>query len=166
LKDLNEKGFSPLDYRYLILTSHYRGQLLFTEDTLKNAKNSYERLKNILSNLEDDGKTNEKYIDEFSRAINDDLDMPKALQILWNLIRDKKAEGKYQTIRKMDEVFGLKLFEKEEMHVPEEVSKLKEEREKARKNKDWKKADELREKIIKLGYYIDDTEKGGKIKKL
>ena len=166
LKDLNEKGFSHLDYRYLILTSHYRGQLLFTEDTLKNAKNSYERLKNILSNLEDDGKTNEKYIDEFSRAINDDLDMPKALQILWNLIRDKKAEGKYQTIRKMDEVFGLKLFEKEEMHVPEEVSKLKEEREKARKNKDWKKADELREKIKKLGYYIDDTEKGGKIKKL
>lgn len=166
LEDLKKKGFSSMDYRYLVLASHYRGQLLFMDDTLINAKNSYERLKNILSNLEDDGKTNEKSLEEFKKAINDDLDMPKALQVLWKLLRDPKADGKYQTIKKMDEVFGLRLLEKEKMEIPGEVLKLKEEREKARKEKNWKKADELREKIKKLGYYVDDAENGGKVKKL
>ena len=165
LKDLKEKGFSALDYRYLVLTSHYRGQLLFTEETLAAAKNSYSRLKNILSNLEDDGKINEKYLKEFEKAINDGLDMPKALQILWKLIREEKAEGKYQTIKKMDEVFGLKLFDKKGIDVPEGVLKLLKEREEARKKKDFKLSDNIRNKIKIKGYYIDDTAEGQKVRK-
>jgi cysteinyl-tRNA synthetase len=72
LSDLEIQGFNPLDYRYFILTGHYRKQMNFTDENLKNAKNSYERLKNILSKIKDDGKTNEKYLSKFEKAINND----------------------------------------------------------------------------------------------
>jgi len=166
LKDLKEKGFSPLDYRYLVLTSHYRGQLLFTEETLEAAKNTYQRLKNIILELKDDGKINEKYLKEFEDAINDDFDTPKALAVLWKLVRDQKADGKYQTIVKMDKVFGLDLLKKEEIKIPKEIQLLLEKRQETRKKKDWKLADELRDKIKKLGYTVDDTINGPKLKKL
>jgi cysteinyl-tRNA synthetase len=166
LKDLKEKGYSALDYRYLLLTSHYRSPLLFSFENLESAKNSLDRLKNIIQELEDDGKENKTYLEEFGKAINDDLDMPKALQVLWKLVRDEKALGKLGTIKKMDEVFGLSLLEKEKIEIPEEIKKLAEEREKVRKNKDWKKSDEIREKIKKKGFLIDDTDSGYKIRKV
>ena len=166
VSQLEELRYKPLEFRYLCLTSHYRTQLDFSLDILKNAQNSYERLKNILAEIKDDKKTNKTYLEEFEQAINDDLDMPKALTVLWKLIRDEKAEGKLGSIKEMDKVLGLKLLEKETIKVPVEIKKMADEREKSRKNKDWKKSDELREKIKKLGYYIDDTDKGGKIKKL
>ena len=164
LRNIIEKKFSPLALRYLFLATHYRQPLDFTWMNLENSQNSYERAKNIIAELKDDEKENEKYLKEFEKAINNDLDMPKALQVLWELLRDGKAEGKIKTIEKMDSVFGLKLLEKEKIEVSEEVLKLVEERENARKNKDWKKADELREKIKKHGFLIDDTNEGVRIK--
>lgn len=92
--------------------------------------------------------------------------MPKAVSILWNLLRDKNAKGKIRTIKDMDKIFSLDLLKKEEIKVSLEIKKLIEEREKARKNKDWKKADELRTKIRELGWYIDDTNEGPKLKKI
>ena len=165
LFELEERGFNPLDYRYFILTGHYRKQLNFTEENLQNAKNSYERLKNICKEVKDDKKINKKYIEEFEKAINDDLDIPKALQVLWELVRDEKAIGKFQTIKKMDEVFGLRLLEKEKIEIPPEIKKLIEQRKELRKKKDWKKADEIRKKINELGFKIDDTEKGVLVRK-
>jgi cysteinyl-tRNA synthetase len=165
LSNLEEKKFSPLDYRYLTLTSHYRSALLFTWENLENAKNSYERLKNIISGIKDDKKENKTYLEEFEKAINDDLDMPNALQILWKLVRDEKANGKLQTIKKMDEVFGLKLLEKEKQDIPKEIKELAKKREQARKEKNWKLSDELRDKINKAGYSIEDTSEGMKILK-
>jgi cysteinyl-tRNA synthetase len=97
--------------------------------------------------------------------MDDDLNTPKALAVLWELVRDEKAEGKYRTIQKMDEVFGLKLFEKDEIEIPQEVKKLAEERFNARKNKDWKKSDELREKIKALGFVVNDSSEGYEVKK-
>jgi cysteinyl-tRNA synthetase len=166
LKDLQEKGFLPLHYRYLCTTTHYRSPLLFSTENLESAKNSYERLKNIIASLKDDKKINEEYLKKFEEAINDDLDMPKALQALWELLRDEKAKGKLQAVKKMDEVFGLKLLEKEKIDVPSEIQKLVDEREKARKEKDWKKSDMLREKVKKSGFWINDTQEGPKITKL
>jgi cysteinyl-tRNA synthetase len=166
LSELEEKGYKPLEFRYFCLGGHYRKNLNFTLENLDNAKNSYGRLKNITLELKEDKKINKEYIEEFENAINDDLDMPKALQVLWKLVRDDKAEGKYQTIKKMDEVFGLKLLEKEKIEIPAEVKKLAEERETARKNKEWKKSDELRDKINKLGFVINDTPNGWEIKRL
>ncbi|MEM4703341.1 MAG: cysteine--tRNA ligase [Candidatus Pacearchaeota archaeon] len=165
LKDLEEKGFQPLVYRYFVLTAHYRKPLNFSLEILKNTKKSYERLKNIVSELKDDKKENKKYLKEFKEAINDDLDTPKALQILWNLVRDKTAEGKLRTIEKIDKIFALDLLKKQYIEIPKEVQKLVEERERARKRKDWKLADDLREKIKNKGFTIDDTPEGPKIKR-
>lgn len=172
ISDLEEKGFNPLVYRYFCLTTHYRKQLIFSMENLESAKNSYERLKNIILDLEDDTlkgtskKINDVYLKKFNEAINNDLDMPNALQVLWKLVRDEKAVGKFNTIKKIDEVFGLKLLEKEKVKVPFEVKKLIVERGKARKEKDWKKADALRKVIRKEGFEISDTEKGWEVKEI
>ena len=166
ISELQEKGFSPLVYRYFVLTAHYKSQLNFDLEALENAQNSYERLKNIISEIKDDKKINKPYLAKFENAINNDLDMPRALAILWELLRDKKALGKINTIKKMDEVFGLDLLKKEKLQIPEEILKMVGEREKARKQKNFKLADELREKIKKQGWQIDDIEEGYKIRKL
>ena len=165
LQNIKEKGFSPLDYRYLVLTTHYREQLQFSIENLTSAKKAYQRLKNICSELKDDKKTNKKYLEEFTKALEEDINTPKALQVLWKLIRDEKTDGKYQTIKKIDEVLGLDLLKKEKITIPKEIKKLVEERESARKSKDWKKADELRIKINALGYQIDDSSNGAMVKK-
>jgi len=165
ISELEKMGFVPLAFRYLCLTAHYRSQLDFSLDNLSNAQNAYNRIKRIISELKNDGKINEFYLMKFEKAINYDLDMPKALSIAWNLLRDEKAEGKYKTLVKMDGIFGLSLFKKEEIIISEEIKLLVEEREKARKEKNWKKADEIRRKINELGWQIDDTKEGPKIRK-
>ena len=133
---------------------------------MNNSQTAYERLKNIIFLIKDDGKINSEYIEEFQKALEDDINTPKALQVLWGLVRDNKADGKYRTIQKMDEIFGLDLLKREKVHVPEEVRDIVEEREKARKMKDWKKADILREKITKFGFQVNDTPDGWEIKKI
>ena len=165
ISELEKKGFNPLAYRYFCLTAHYRKQLIFSMENLESSKISYQRLKNIISELKESGQINRKYLKEFERVVNDDLDMPKAMQVLWKLVRDEKAKGKLKTIKKMDEVFGLNLLEKEEIKIPDKVKELAKKREDARKKKDWKKSDELREKIKKIGYVVNDTDKGSVIKK-
>ena len=166
LSELEEKGFKPLAFRYLLLTAHYRTPLNFSLQSLQEAQNGYERLKNIVGELNDDKKTNKKYLNEFETAINNDLDMPNALSISWKLIRDKNAQGKINTIKEMDKVLGLDLLKKEEIKIPKNIQDLIAEREKARKNKDFKKSDELRAKIKSLGYAIEDTAEGPKAKKI
>ena len=166
ISDLEKMGFSPLAYRYLCFTAHYKSPLDFSIENLENAKNSYERLKNIISNIKNDGQKNEKYLEDFKKAANDDLDMPKAMAVLWNLVRDNKAKGKLNAIKEMDKVLGLGLLEKEKIKILPKIKKLAQEREKARKNKDWQKADELRKEIEKSGYKIEDTEKGPIFKKI
>lgn len=166
ISELQEQGFKPLDYRYLTLTAHYRTQLDFSVENLKNAQNSYQRLKNLCENLEDDGHQNLNYLQKFKDAINDDLNIPLALQITWKLLRDKKAPGKWRTIKKMDEVLALNLLIKEHIKIPQEVQELADKREQARKNKDWNLADKLRNEISKLGFQISDTENGPVLKKL
>ncbi len=165
ISELEEKGFKPLEYRYLVLGTHYRKPLNFSLEELTSAKNSYQRLKNIVSEIKDDKKTNKGYLDEFKKAIDNDLNIPQALQVLWKLVRDEKAQGKIQVIKKIDEVLGLDLLKKEKISIPKQVSVLVKQREQARKNKDFKKSDELRNKIKKLGYGVDDTEKGPIVKK-
>jgi len=165
ISELEEKGFPASSYRYFALTAHYRTQLNFSLESLENAKNSYERIKNIASEIKDDGKINENYLKQFEKAINNDLDMPSALAVLWNLVRDDKATGKYKTIEKMDSVLGLDLFKKEIIDIPREIQQLAEQREKARKEKNWKEADRLRDEINKKGFIIEDSSGGIKIKK-
>src|SRR3989344_5816224 len=129
IKDILKK-YSPETIRYVFLSTHYRKPLDFSDKILENAKLSCERLKNICREIDDDGKINEKYLEEFEKAMDDDFNFSKALQVLWKIVRDEKAEGKYQTIKKIDEVFGLNLLEKEKIQISKEIQKIVEEREK------------------------------------
>ncbi len=166
ISELEEKGFMPLAYRYLCLTAHYRTQLDFSLENLENAKNSYGRLNNIISGLKDDSKLNKAYLKKFEAAINNDLNMPQALAVLWDLLRDSKANGKVKTIEQMDNVLGLDLLKKETAALPADVKVLLGKREEAREAKNFKLADELRNKIKELGFIVEDTSSGPKCKKL
>lgn len=163
ISDLEKMNYRPLSYRYLVLTAHYRTQLNFSLEILDGAQNSYIRLKTIINELTDDGRTNEKYLNEFKEAINDDLDMPKALSVLWQLLRDKDALGKAGTIKEMDEVLSLDLMKKEKVEVSPEVKKLIDEREEARAEKNWARADEIRKILEKQGIILEDGPNGVKI---
>ncbi len=165
ISELEEQNINPLAFRYLALTTHYRKQLDFSIKKLESAQTSYKRLKAQVLNLKDDEKTNKKYLNEFTKAINDDLNIPKAIQVLRKLLNDKKAKGKLETIRQIDKVLSLNLTIKEHKKIPKQITELAEQRQKARKNKNFAKSDELREKINKLGYTIDDTPQGPIIKK-
>ena len=166
ISELEKKGFDALSFRYLALTTHYKKPLDFSLNNLESAQTSYKRLKNIISEMKDDERKDEIYLKKFEEAINDDLNMPEALQVLWKLVRDKKAKGKIKTIKKIDEVFGLGLLKREKVNIPAEVIKLVKERESARKKKDFNKADELRKKIQGMGYSVDDTDKGSVVRKI
>ncbi len=166
ISELEKKSYDSLDYRYFCFTAHYRTQLEFSYKSLDAAKNAYERLKNLIAEIKDDKKINKKYLEEFEKAIDDDLDMPKALSILWKLVRDKKAEGKIQTIKKMDKIFALDLLRKEKIKIPDKIKKLVKEREAARKKKNFKLSDKIRKQIREEGYIVEDTNKGSKIKKI
>jgi len=165
IKDLL-KDYSGLIIRFFVLSNHYRMPIDFSKMALEGAKNSYERLKNIISEIKDDGKENERYLKDFEKAINDDLNIPKALAVLWELIRDEKAEGKMKTIEKMDSVFGLDLLKKEKIHIPEEIKKIAQEREKVRKEKNWKESDRMREELKKYGWEVLDKKEGYDLKRI
>ncbi len=198
LKDLEKKGYSPIELRYFYLTKNYRQRFNFSFEGMEASKNALERLKNIISELKDDKKENKKYLEEFEKAMNDDLNTPKALQVLWKLVRDENAKGKINTIKKIDGVLGLDLLKKEKVisinfseniklgdkvnvkvhskkkkfiefigfKPTEELIQFVNERELARAKKDFKTADKIREKIKKLGYALDDTTEGVKVKKI
>ncbi|MAG50847.1 cysteine--tRNA ligase [archaeon] len=164
ISELEEKEFRPLSYKYFTFTAHYRSPLNFDLKALESAQNSHKRLKNIISEIKDDNKLNKTYLKKFENAINNDLDMPSAISILWQLVRDKKAQGKVKTIKEMDKVFGLDLLKKERSKISDNIKNLIKEREDARKVKDFKKADKIRDKLREQGIILEDTKEGVKWK--
>ncbi len=138
----------------------------FSKNSLDDSKNSYERINNIISELKDDGKTNEKYIAEFEKAVNDDLNTPQALAVLWRLLRDKKAGGKITVIRKMDEVLGLDLGKTKKTEIPDEIKKTVDRREQMRKEKKWQEADKIRQELEKMGWMVKDNNIGTEVMKI
>jgi len=166
LKDLKKEFFSPLDFRYLCLTAHYRTKLNFNWSGLKSAKNSLNKLYERIRDFKDKGEISDEFKAKFIEALNNDLNMPKALTIVWELLKsDLNDSDKKATLIDFDKVLGLNLNKVEEINVPEEILKLVKEREDARTNKDWQRADLLRKEIMKLGFEVEDTEKGSKITK-
>ncbi|MBL7100445.1 MAG: cysteine--tRNA ligase [Nanoarchaeota archaeon] len=176
ISELEEKKFEPLSYRYFCLTVHYHKPLSFSLEALKGAQNSFHNLKNkILELLEEKDKTKtkiaklKKYGEEFHKEINNDLNMPKALAVLWTMLKDKNvnSKDKYKLILEFDKIFGLNLekLKKEEEKTSKDIKKLVEEREKARKKKDWKKADKIRDQLKEKGIILEDTPEGVRWKK-
>ena len=165
ISQLEKRGIDALAYRYFCLTASYRKPLTWSEDAIRGALNSYRKLRNVCLGLVDDGKLNEKYLARFQERVDDDLDMPGALAVAWELVRDGEAEGKVLSVKKMDEIFGLGLFDKVKVEVPEEVLKLCEEREAARGGKDWERSDELRDLILEKGFVVRDGGDGFVVEK-
>ncbi len=170
LQTLIDKNYSPLHYRYFCLNTHYRKPLTFSYEALDSAKNSYERLKENILNLKENPfskKVKNNYEKRFISSINDDLNIPRALAVIWNVIKDKKLGNKEKLtlILNFDKVLGLKLDSIEQDKIPQNIIKLAEKRLLARKTKDWKLSDSIRDEINKEGYLIEDTENGFRIKK-
>ncbi|MDD5032151.1 MAG: cysteine--tRNA ligase [Patescibacteria group bacterium] len=166
---LIKKGIDPLVYRFAVLQTHYRKPMEYSEKAIESSKNGLEHLYNQAREL---GFRNKdlgiKNIDlrfkiKFLKAINDDLNIPKALAVAQELLKsDLPNQKKLSTILDFDKVLGLNLGKKEEK-IPAEVEELKKQRETARKEKNWKESDKLREKIEKLGYIVEDTQDGSRV---
>lgn len=169
LRDLIEKGINPLSFRLWLLTANYRTRTNFTWETLEGTDTALRKLHNAYIELgESIGKVNKEYQEKFKNYINDDLDTPKALALLWDLVKDTSItnEDKKATMLDFDKVLGLSFDKIREEKIPEEVKGLQLERETARSSKDFLKSDELRNKINSLGYEVKDTEDGSVVSKL
>ncbi len=168
LKEVLEKGFNPLAYRYLVLTSHYRSKLNFTFDSLQAAQNALNNLYAEISTYDPAQGEVIEFEEKFLEAVNSDLDMPQAIAILHDLIKSEQpSSAKLATLIKFDEVLGLKIKEVWEAAkvIPETVRELVDQREAARKEKDFIRSDELRRAIESNGYIVEDTLDGFRIKK-
>ena len=173
LRDLISKNYNPLEFRYFCLTAHYRKQLSFTWENLDAASNAFKHLKNKASEIKNEKSSKgeeliKDYKEDFRNAINDDLDMPKAISLLWKTIESKElgSKEKLELIKEYDRIFGLNLLKEERLSIPDSVRVIAEEREKARKSKNFRKSDELRETLKSIGWGVDDTAEGPKIRKL
>lgn len=174
IDDLEAKGIEPLAYRYLCFTSHYRNKLNFTWEAIDSAQKSLHRLRNLTKSQKDgnediDEKVLKKYELEFLDAINDDLNMPLAISIAWEVAKqEKKSNRYYELLMKFDKVLSLNLNDvtENDVIVPEEIVRLLEDRKKARENKNYELSDELRDKIKEKGYAVKDTKNGQEIEKI
>ena len=171
LQTLIDKGYDPAEYRYYLLGAHYKKQLAFTLEALDGAKSAMKRLATKIGELKESeapvSKPNSVLLNEFHEAINDDLNTPRALAVLWKVVdsEDLRPGEKLPLINEFDRVLGLGLSEIETEVIPEEVEELANQRDQARRGKDWKKADELRKLISKKGYEVLDERDGYKIRK-
>lgn len=167
LTEVKEKGFNPLALRYLFLQAHYRSKQNFTWEALEAAQNGFKNLQNQIRQLgKDDGEISTEYKNKFTEAISDDFNFPQGLAVIHELLKSGLSEAdKLTTILDFDRVLGLKFTEASGEGIPEEVLTLAQQREEARKNKNWEEADLLRNEMFELGYDVDDTASGFAIKK-
>ena len=173
LKDLEEKGYEPLVYRMFNFTSSYRAQINFTFEAMEAAKVALNRLregylKHSEGNEEISDEEIKNYEKRFLDAINDDLNMPVAMSIVWEIVRNpKKSKKLKELLLKLDEVLGLDLkkYKKEENILPDDVIKLVNDRNEARLNKNWAESDRIRDILIEKGYTVKDSKTGTIVEK-
>jgi cysteinyl-tRNA synthetase len=167
LQTLIDQGYDPLAYRFFCLNAHYRSKLSFTWESMNAAVTALDRLRAMSHAWDGPGAVDPGYQERFLAEINDDLNMPRALAIVWDLVRsDLPGSTKKATLWEFDQVLGLRLAEwqpPEEM-VPDEIMHLVEQRQRARAEKNWGQADALREQIRAAGYEIDDTPQGTRVR--
>jgi cysteinyl-tRNA synthetase len=169
LKTLEEKGFSPADYRYFLLQTNYRSLANFTWEGLEAAQNALKKLKNAYLGLgTDTGTVSAFYKQQFTEGLEDNLNTPKALAVVWELVNDKEAllADKHATLLEFDKVLGLGMDTWMKDEIPTDVLELAQERNKARLSKEWAKSDELRDKIKALGYEIKDLGEEFEVRKI
>ena len=159
-----QEGYDALDYRYFCLQSHYRKELAFDWEGMKAARTGLRRLKEKVLNLGDElGTARGKYLKRFEEVVSDDLNVAQGLAIAWELMDDESVSDadKLATIKKMDTVLGLKLDEPTTFELPPQITQWILERNEAREQKDWAKADEIRDKIEASGKWMVKDGPGG-----
>jgi len=185
LKDLEAKGFSPRAIRYLFISAQYRTPMNFTEENLKAAETTVKNLIDFLDRIESiedrdkyndeiDEKINE-VVKKFEESLDDDLNTPEALSAIFDLMNfvnkaideedysKENLENTYKTFMRFDKVLGI--LEHEKIEITEELKELLDKREEARKEKDFKKADEIRDELKNKGYEIEDSPSGPRLKR-
>lgn len=170
ISQLKENGVEALAYKLFCYSSHYRNKLNFTWDGAKASQVALNRLrKAYLLHLEGTEEIDDNYLSEieekFHKAINDDINMPEAMGIVWDLLKNEKKSIKIANlILKFDEVLGLdiansKKYLQKDIEIPEEIIALAEKRKEAKTNKNFEEADRIRNEIIEKGYNIKDLPK-------
>ena len=166
LKDLQDKGCSAMDFRYLTYLTHYRTYMNFTWDSLKAARTAYLKILDYMSQIPDSNEVSNKYEGKFMEALEADLNMPRAIAVVWELIRSVEPDSrKMGTLKLMDNVLGLNLFENSRaiLDVPDDIVVMSRERDKLRAQRKYLLADQIRIKLEKMGYMIEDGEKRARV---
>ena len=175
LADLEKKGVSPSAYRYWLLTAHYRSPVAFSLNAVHGAGVALQRIVSAIVEASSGGRPVKRIMKKFTEYMSDDLDTPRAIALIWEVLKDEKISprDKRATIFEFDTVLGLDLKglvknTKKMAHVvvPKNIQQLLREREDARTAKDWATADKLRDAIHTLGYEIKDTSEGSQIIKI
>lgn len=173
LDELQEKGIEPIAYKLFCFSSHYRNKLNFTFEGAKASQISLNRLRQGYQNHKNGNQDIEssvisEYEERFHRAINDDLNMPAAMGIVWEVVRyETKSPKLAELLLKFDEVLGLEINQIPENNreLPDEIIKLIEQRNIARENKNWEESDRIRDELQNRGYSVKDTKNGTEVVK-
>ncbi|HUC89031.1 MAG TPA: cysteine--tRNA ligase [Candidatus Paceibacterota bacterium] len=162
------KNINPLIYRFATFSVHYRKQMEWNDDVLESAKNGFNNLSSKIESLgKKKGSINNEWKENFILAINDDLNMPQAMAVLNEMLKSEISnEDKLATILDFDKVLGLELKKIKPIKIPNNIKDLLNQRDEAKKNKNWQESDKLRKQIEELGYEINDTKDGQQIRKI
>ena len=172
LEDIIKKGYEPLVYRLFNFSCHYKGKLNFTWEGIDSASIALNRLrdgyqKHLTGTAEVSDDVIAEIENKFHQAINDDLNMPLAMSAVWEAVKYQEKSPKIaKLLEKFDTVLGLKITEKKEEEIPQEILELVEKRKIARQSKNWEESDRLRDLIKEKGYDIKDTKEGVNISAL
>ncbi len=177
ITQLEEKGIEALAYKLFCYTAHYRTKLNFTfegamasQKALNRLRESY--IKHLGGNEDIDETIIEEYKQKFLEAVNDDLNLPLAMGIVWEIARNEKKSKKFaEVLLDFDRILGLDLknsnkYLEKNMQIPEEIAELLEKRKIAREEKNWALSDEIRDEIKQRGYIVKDTKDGVSIEKI
>lgn len=166
---LISKGYDPLSFRFMCLNSHYRKQLVFSYDALNQSEATLKKLRNRIANLSNDGEVNQEqftsYNDKFIACISDDLNTANAVTVLYEMLKDENVNNstKLELVKNFDQVFALNLIGEAKVHEDDAIIlKLIEDRNNAKKNKDFALADSIRDDLLKKGIELIDTREGTK----
>lgn len=174
IEDIIKRGYSPLAYKIFCFTSHYRNKLNFTWEGIDVADKSLARLREAYTKHNEGSELIEQeeinnYKERFLSAINDDLNMPVAMSIVWEVAKNaKKSKQLAELLLDFDKVLGLNIDKKEEktQDIPSDILELVNERNCARANKDWAESDRLRDLIKENGYMVKDSKEGTTLEKI
>jgi len=167
LQTLIDRGYDPMAYRFLCLGAHYRARLNFTWDSLDGATTALNRLRAAAHEWGAPGAIDEEFAAKFTARITDDLNLPRAVALVWELVKsDLLAAMKRATLLHFDRVLGLRLadWQPADEVIPDDILRLAEQRHQARAAKHWQEADALRAQVVAAGYEIEDTPNGPRVR--